>query len=129
VARLLTFLLVAAAVVTSGASQPQEVTDVRGTIEAVNPRAGWYGIVPDNDRGTRYAPDRLPDDFRKDGLRVVFSGRVGPVDPGARSWGIPLTLTKIERETVAKLEVRSLKLEVKSGSPKLEVSPEVRSWK
>jgi hypothetical protein len=95
----LLFLLLVAAGLTTGASQPQELTNVTGTIEAVNPRAGWFGIVPDGDRGTRYAPDRLPEDFKKDGLRVVFSGRVGPVDPNARTWGIPLTLTKIERET------------------------------
>ena len=91
-------LVVAAAVISLGAAQ-QELTNVAGAIEAVNPRAGWYAIVPDGDRDTRYAPDRLPDDFKKDGLRIVFSGRVGRVDPNARTWGIPLTLTKIERET------------------------------
>jgi hypothetical protein len=91
-------LVVAAAVISLGAAQ-QQLTNVAGKIEAVNPRAGWYAIVPDGDRDTRYAPDRLPDDFKKDGLRIVFSGRVGRVDPNARTWGIPLTLTKIERET------------------------------
>ena len=100
--RLLLLLFVVATAMTLAASQAQELTNVAGTIEAVNPRAGWYGIVPDSDRETRYAPDRLPDDFKKDGLRVVFSGRVGPVDPNARTWGIPLTLTKIEGGTVAK---------------------------
>jgi hypothetical protein len=92
-------LVVVAAALTLGAAQPQELTNVPAVIEAVNPRAGWYGIVPDGDRGTRYAPDRLPDEFKKDGLRVVISGRVGPVDPNVRTWGIPLTLTKIEHET------------------------------
>ena len=80
------------------AQQTSDLTDVPGRIEAVNPDAGWYGIVPDGDRGTRYAPDRLPDTFKKDGLRVVFSGRVGQVDPNVRTWGIPLTLTNIRLE-------------------------------
>ncbi|MBI4888662.1 MAG: hypothetical protein HY824_16310 [Acidobacteria bacterium] len=64
-------------------------------IETVNPRNGWFAIVPDGDRDIRYAPDRLPDEFKKGGLRVVFSGRVGRVDPNVRSWGIPLALTDI----------------------------------
>ena len=80
------------------AAQTPELTDVHGAIEEVNARNGWYGIVPDGDRGTRYAPDRLPDEFKKDGVRVVFSGRVGRVDPNVRAWGIPLTLTNIEIE-------------------------------
>jgi hypothetical protein len=79
-------------------AQTQELTDLKGTIQAVRPDAGWYGIVPDSDRGTRYAPDRLSDEFKKDGLRVVFSGRVKPIDPNVRSWGIPLELTEIRRE-------------------------------
>jgi hypothetical protein len=77
----------------------QELTDVRGAIVVVNEQNGWYGIVPDDDRGTRYAPDRLPDDFKKDGVRLIFSGRVGPIDPNVRMWGTPLTLTSIRPET------------------------------
>ena len=77
------------------AVQPAEIKDVAGVIEEVNAKNGWYGLVPDGDRGTRYAPDRRPDEFKKGGLRVVFSGRVGPVDPNVRLWGTPLTLTNI----------------------------------
>jgi len=80
------------------AAQPQVLTDVHGRIQVVNADAGWYGIVPNADRGTRYAPDRLPDEFQKDGLRVIFSGRLKPVDPAVRAWGIPLELTSIRRE-------------------------------
>src|SRR5262245_46927032 len=80
-------------------AQAQELTNVRGAIVVVNEQNGWYGIVPDSDRGTRYAPDRLPDDFKKDGVRVIFSGRVGPIDPNVRMWGTPLTLTSIRPET------------------------------
>ena len=73
----------------------QELTDVRGVIREVNARNGWYAIEREDDRGTRYAPDRLADEFKKDGLRVIFSGRVRPVDPAVRTWGTPLTLTSI----------------------------------
>jgi len=79
-------------------AQSDVLKDVKGAIQAVRPDAGWYAIVPDSDRGTRYAPDRLPDEFKVDGLRVVFSGRVKPVEPNVRSWGIPFELTNIRRE-------------------------------
>ena len=77
---------------------PNELTEAKGAIVAVRADAGWWGIAPDADRGTRYAPDRLPDEFKVDGLRVTFSGRVKPVDPNVRAWGVPLELTAIRRE-------------------------------
>jgi hypothetical protein len=76
----------------------EELKDAKGAIVAVRGDAGWWGIAPDADRGTRYAPDRLPDEFKVDGLRVTFSGRVKPVDPNVRAWGVPLELTAIRRE-------------------------------
>ena len=79
-------------------AQTGTVTDAHGAIVEVNRQNGWYGIVPDDDRGTRYAPDRLPDEFRKDGVRVVFSGRLGRIDPDVRMWGTPLTVTAIRLE-------------------------------
>jgi hypothetical protein len=75
-----------------------ELKNASGAIVAVRPDAGWWGIVPDADRGTRYAPDRLPDEFKIDGLRVSFSGHVKPVDPNVRVWGVPFELTAIRRE-------------------------------
>lgn len=59
-----------------------------------------YGIVPDSDKGTRYAPTILAESFQKDGLRVIFSGTVGkvPGSRGGRAWGVPLTLSSIEIE-------------------------------
>jgi hypothetical protein len=63
----------------------------------VNVEAGWYGIVPDSDQSIRFAPDGLPEEFRKDGLQVVFSGRVEEIPPNVRTWGRPLTLTKIRK--------------------------------
>lgn len=79
-------------------AQSDVVKDAKGAIQAVRPDAGWYAIVPDSDRGSRYAPDRLPDEFKVDGLRVVFSGRIKPVEPNVRTWGIPFELTNIRRE-------------------------------
>ncbi len=74
------------------------VADRPGTIVRVG--GEWIGIVPDDDPGTRYAPDELPAELRRDGLRVVFSGTIGEIPPGVRLWGTPLALTAIRLATV-----------------------------
>lgn len=72
---------------------------VRGTVRAVNAEQGWYALVPDQNPGTRYAPEPpLPEAFQKDGLRVVFSGKLGKLPEGGRRWGTPLLVTRIEAE-------------------------------
>ena len=73
--------------------------NVRGTVRSVNPEQGWYALVPDRDPGTRYAPETpLAEAFRKDGLRVVFSGKLKRLPDGERRWGTPLDVTRIELE-------------------------------
>jgi len=56
-----------------------------------------YGIVPDSDPGTRYAPEELPAELRVDGLRVVFAGVLVAPPAGVRQWGTPLRLTSIRK--------------------------------
>lgn len=58
-----------------------------------------YGIVPDSDPGTRYAPETLPGELQQDGLRVLFAGVLTTPPPGVRLWGTPLRLTSIRRAT------------------------------
>jgi hypothetical protein len=53
-------------------------------------------IVPDSDAGSRYQPRALPNEFKKDGLRVIFSGSVGEIPDNVRLYGTPLELTSIE---------------------------------
>lgn len=74
------------------------IEDATGTMQKVG--SFGYGIVPDGDDGSRYAPtEEVEESFRVDGLRVRFSGVVG--DPsegrGGRRWGTPIELTKLER--------------------------------
>lgn len=80
--------------------QPQEGTvlkDVVGTVVKVGNFG--YGLVPDERKGSRYAPTNMDESYHKDGLRVKFSGVVGAVPgerPRGRVWGTPLELTHIE---------------------------------
>ena len=42
-----------------------------------------------------FFPTNLPDSFKKDGLRVLFSGKRGEIPPNVRMIGIPLELSSI----------------------------------
>ena len=71
------------------------VTDVPGRVVRV--MDDRWALQPENDEGTRYAPDELPEEFRIDGLAVVFSGEIGEIPPNVRMYGTPLRLTDIRR--------------------------------
>jgi len=71
------------------------ITDVPGHVVEVMDEA--WALQPEDDEGTRYAPDELPEEFLVDGLAVIFSGEVGEIPPNVRLWGTPLHLTDIRR--------------------------------
>jgi hypothetical protein len=70
-------------------------TEEPGTIVKVG--TFGFGIVPDRDKGTRYAPDKLPAEMQQDGLRVVFSGSETAPDPNVRLWGTPFKVKTIRK--------------------------------
>jgi hypothetical protein len=78
------------------AFQPgDELTEAAGTVKHVG--RDWYGLVPDSEPGTRFAPENLPEEFREDGLKVVFSGTVKESPEGVRMWGTPFEISEIRR--------------------------------
>jgi hypothetical protein len=72
------------------------VNAVKGTIQQLSPNSEWYIIIPDDEKTQRYVPSNLPNEFKKDGLRVIFSGKVAEIPRNARMIGIPLELVKVE---------------------------------
>ena len=81
-----------------GLSEPIDefVSHAKGTVKKLSPQSDWYVIVPDYNPELRFLPTDLPDAYMINGLRVVFSGKVGEIPPNARLVGTPLELTKIE---------------------------------
>jgi hypothetical protein len=71
------------------------LVDEQGTVTQIT--NDMFGIVPDFDKGTRFLPSNLTAEFKQDGLRVVFSGKVGEIPPNVRLPGTPLTLSGIRR--------------------------------
>jgi len=59
-------------------------------------QGGFFGII--NDKGEKFVPEKLPDMFRFDGLRVFFDYQILTGGPGSPKWGTPVQLTFIEIE-------------------------------
>ena len=72
------------------------VNNEKGTIHLISPRQDWYVIVPDYDNTQRFLPDNLPELFKKDGLKVIFSGKICEIPENVRLVGTPFILTSIE---------------------------------
>ena len=73
------------------------INAMQGTIQQIAPDSEWYVIIPDDAKNQRYAPSNLPEEFKQDGLRVIFSGKVAAIPPNVRMIGIPLELVKVEK--------------------------------
>ncbi|MCK9307604.1 MAG: DUF333 domain-containing protein [Methanoculleus sp.] len=78
-----------------------EKSDIRrsvaanGTVTYVDLEGGFYGIVTDD--GRNYLPGNLPEEYRTDGLRVLFSADVEGGGVGIHMWGTPVEIRSIER--------------------------------
>lgn len=88
-----------------GTDDDDVLDQVAGTVTKVGNFG--FGLVPDFEPGTRYAPtEPLGEEFQHNGLRVRFSGIVGDPDEssgrdgrggrGGRRWGTPIEVTHIE---------------------------------
>lgn len=47
---------------------------------------------------TQYLPSKLADEFKEDGLPIIFSGKVGNIPPNVRMVGKPLELSEIAKD-------------------------------
>jgi hypothetical protein len=60
--------------------------------------AGFYGIKADD--GTEYRPERLSNEFQREGLRVKATARISGGGKGllTKGWEVPVEIIQIERE-------------------------------
>ena len=77
---------------------PKCSVDDRKTVEFIENQVGRFEgnvIITENNR-RRFAPCNLPDKYKKDGLKIIFSGEVKEIYPNERWAGIPLKVTKFK---------------------------------
>jgi len=70
-----------------------EVISANGTIEYIPLEGGFYGIV--TDEGEKYLPLNLPEEFKKDGLRIWFKAKPKKIATN-QIWGKPIEILEIK---------------------------------
>lgn len=84
----------------------KQVKNLKATVQVLN-NGELFVIVPDGNSSTRYISQQLPEAFKKDGLKVTFSGWEGKIPPNVRMMGKPLKLTSI---CISKTEQKKFKI-------------------
>jgi len=69
-----------------------------GTIKLLIKEPALFVIIPDSLIDYRFLPDSIPDQFKIDGCRIIFSGIIGEISDIQKLPGTPLTITKIDFE-------------------------------
>jgi len=71
----------------------KEIISATGTIRYIPLERGFYGII--TDKGEKYLPLNLPDEFKKDRLRVWFKARLKKIVT-IQMWGEPVEILEIK---------------------------------
>ena len=66
-----------------------------GTVVFLSFEGGFYGIKGDD--GKNYDPANLPEEFRKDGLRVQFEAKRPTRQASFHMWGVIVELVHIQK--------------------------------
>gem|GEM_PF-4816924 len=70
-----------------------EIIEERGVVKYIPLEGGFYGIIG---CGGRYIPLNLPEEFKKDGMKVIFKARLKDVVT-IYMWGKPVEIIEIKR--------------------------------
>jgi hypothetical protein len=73
---------------------PEEGQIIPGTVLYIPTEGGYYGIL--SDKGAKYVPINLPDEYKKDGLRVNFQFIEKKEIKNDKLWGAIIEIKKIE---------------------------------
>ena len=84
----------------------KKIKNVKSTVKVMN-SGELFVIVPDSNANMRYISQQLPQEYKKDGLKITFTGWEGKIPPNVRMMGKPL---KLESICVTKSEQQKFKL-------------------
>ncbi len=77
-------------------TQPQIVDGMLATVKYIDLEGGFYGI--ESDAGVSYLPINLEDEYKEDGLRIVFKMRERNDIMTTKMWGKTIEITEIARQ-------------------------------
>ncbi len=73
----------------------QQFIQESGTVTFVELEGGFHGIITED--GQRYLPLNLPDQYKKNGLKVTFRARHAEVMT-IQQWGTPIEIVEIKEK-------------------------------
>jgi inhibitor of cysteine peptidase len=76
-----------------GIQSNEQIISAEGTIVYQEFEGGFFGIITDNDY--KYNPFNLPVNFKRDGLRIRFEGKLKTDLVSIHMWGKLLEITGI----------------------------------
>lgn len=82
------------------------IKNVKGTVKFLGDEKTII-IAPDDNPNGRYISQQVPEEYKKDGVKITFSGNVGKIPPNYRMLGTPLKLKCI---CISKAEQKKFKL-------------------
>lgn len=82
------------------------VKNLKATVKMTD-NGELFLLIPDSDANMRYISRQLPEEYKKDGLKVKLTGWEGKIPPNVRMMGKPLKITSI---CVSKSEQKKFKL-------------------
>ncbi|NVM19849.1 MAG: hypothetical protein HWN80_19255 [Candidatus Lokiarchaeota archaeon] len=87
-------ILLVLIVVGAGIYYSNEPIHTTGTVKYMDFEGGFYGIIADD--GSHYDPMNLPEGFKTDGLRVIFSAIIKRDLFSFHMWGLVIEIIDIQ---------------------------------
>jgi hypothetical protein len=92
----LVFLLTGACIANFGTSGAQDAISFVGEVRWISIERGFFGLVAED--GKKFFPLNLPQEFKKEGLRVRVKGNIKKGVATVQMWGAPFEIHEIVEE-------------------------------
>ncbi|MEM8485185.1 MAG: hypothetical protein AAF564_06525 [Bacteroidota bacterium] len=69
---------------------------IHATVRFIELEGGFYGI--ESDAGDSYLPINLAEEYKEDGLRIVFTMKSRPDIMTTKMWGKTIEITEIQKQ-------------------------------
>jgi hypothetical protein len=90
----LVFLLTGACIANFGTSGAQDEISFVGEVRWISVEGGFFGLVAED--GKKYFPLNLPQEFKKERLKIKVKGNIRKGIATVQMWGAPFEIREIE---------------------------------
>ena len=92
--KVLTLLLTAACIATYGSGSAQGDISFVGEVRWISLEGGFFGLVAED--GRKFFPLNLPQEFKKEGLKIRVKGNIKKGIATVQMWGAPFEIREID---------------------------------